>query len=76
MSVFGLLRISERLLTGAAMFKDTESAVSLAGVYTSLTKPALAGVCKHCRLSQADEAGFLPISARKASYNIFFKKVC
>ena len=39
--VFELLRISETVLTGAAMFKDIKSFVSLAGVYTS---PALAGV--------------------------------
>ena len=45
---------------GAAMFKDTKSAVSLAGMYE-------AG--KGCWLPWAGEAGFLPISAGKASNN-------
>ena len=36
--------ISVTLYTGAAMFKDTQSAVSLAGVYASPTKSALTGV--------------------------------
>ena len=46
--VFGLSRISETLLTGAIMFKDTKSlslvplVVSLAGVYASPKKPTLA----------------------------------
>ena len=38
------LRISETVLMGATMFKDTKSAISLASVYVSPTKPALAGV--------------------------------
>ena len=41
---FGLSRISEMILTGAAMFKDTKSAVSLAGVFASPTKSALSGM--------------------------------
>ena len=39
--VFGLSRISETILTGAAMFTDTKSAISIAGVFTSPTKSAL-----------------------------------
>ena len=50
----GLSRISEMLLTGATLFKDTKSAVALAGMHAS--------PIKRCRLPQA---GFLPISASK-----------
>ena len=42
------------------------SAVSLAGVYVSPAKLA----CKRCRLPRAGKAGFLPISAGKASETI------
>ena len=74
MSVDGLSRISETLLTGTAMFKDTKSAVSLAGVYASPTKLALSPACKRCRLPWAGKAGFLPISAGKASRIVFISK--
>ena len=43
------------------------SVVSLAGVYVSLAKPVLAGVYA-LPAPTAGEAGFLPISAGKASY--------
>ena len=46
-------------------------AVSFAGVYTSHVKP-FSPACTHCQLPRGGEAGFLPISAGKASSYITY----
>ena len=58
-------RISETVLTGAAMYSDTKSTVSLTGVYKRHRRSRLSPACKRCRFPRAGEAGFLPISAGK-----------